>query len=188
METTANPFNDFVFLHAPPSDRGSFTLATEKALAKLEKFQLPDPKLFILQWVQALVASGAESISMAYEESTIQNKFELTIDFDGPGYSRNEVDGLYDHVFRSGRDRSVDRLRELALGWLSACSLPINIMWLDFTRRSKERPAKQPRRATEQKAPKLKMWRSTISCGSKVRAPMSWTTSSVRNVRKSPVV
>ena len=131
METTANPFNDFVFLHATPSDRGSFTLATEKALAKLEKFQLPDPKLFILQWVQALVASGAESISMAYEESTIQNKFELTIDFDGPGYSRNEVDGLYDHVFRSGRDRSVDRLRELALGWLSACSLPINIMWLD---------------------------------------------------------
>lgn len=131
METTANPFNDFVFLHATPSDRGSFTLATEKALAKLEKFQLPDPKLFILQWVQALVASGAQNIAMAYEESSIQNKFELTIDFDGPGYSRTEVDGLYDHVFRSGRDRSVDRLRELALGWLSACSLPISIMWLD---------------------------------------------------------
>ena len=77
METTANPFNDFVFLHATPSDRGSFTLATEKALAKLEKFQLPDPKLFILQWIQALVASGAENISMAYEESTIQNKFVM---------------------------------------------------------------------------------------------------------------
>ncbi|MCA9780971.1 MAG: hypothetical protein KC800_29835, partial [Candidatus Eremiobacteraeota bacterium] len=131
METASNPFNDFVFLHATPSDRGSFTLATEKALAKLEKFQLPDPKLFILQWVQALVASGAETITMAYEESSIQNKFELTIEFDGPGYTRSEVDGLYDHVFRSGRDRSVDRLRELALGWLSACSLPINVMWLD---------------------------------------------------------
>ena len=125
METAQNPFNDFVFLNATPSDRGSFSLATEKALAKLEKFQLPDPAFFILQWIQALVASGAETITMEYEESTLQNKFELTITFDGPGYTRTEVDALYDHVFRSGRDRSVDRLRELALGWLSGRCLKL---------------------------------------------------------------
>lgn len=139
METATNPFNDFVFLNATPSDRGSFTLATEKALSKLEKFQLPDPKLFILQWVQALVASGAQNITMLYEESTLQNKFVLSIEFDGPGYTRSEVDGLYDQVFRSGRDRSVDRLRELALGWLSACSLPLTEMCLDSNGRRRVR-------------------------------------------------
>jgi hypothetical protein len=142
VETAQNPFNDFVFLHATPSDRGSFSLATEKALAKLEKFQLPDPTFFILQWIQALVASGAETITMAYDESALQNRFDLTITFDGPGYSRIEVDALYDHVFRSGRDRSVDRLRELALGWLSACSLPITLMCLDSNGRRRMRKSK----------------------------------------------
>jgi hypothetical protein len=142
METATNPFNDFVFLHATPSDQGSFSLATEKALAKLEKFQLPDPTFFILQWIQALVASGAEEISISYDESVLQNKFELTITFDGPGYTRTEVDALYDHVFRSGRDRSVDRLRELALGWLSACSLPISLMCLDSNGRRRLRKSK----------------------------------------------
>ena len=123
METKTNPFNDYVFINATPSDRGSFTLATEKALAKLEKFQLPDPTYFILQWVQALAAAQAQHINMSYSTTSLKGSFELAICFDGPGYSRNELDGLYDHVFRSGRDRSVDRLRELALGWLSAGSL-----------------------------------------------------------------
>lgn len=118
-----NPFNDFVFLDATPSVRGSFTLATEKALEKLEKFQLPDPSFFILQWVQALAANRAERIDILYSANTFRTEFEMTIRFTGPGYSREEIDDLYDHVFRSGRDRSLDRLRELALGWLSAGAL-----------------------------------------------------------------
>ena len=135
MTQISNPFNDYVFLQATPAERGSFTLATDKALAKLEKFQLPDPTFFILQWVQAMVASGAQKIDISYDGSNLKNEFELAIAFDGPGYEQGEVDNLYDHVFLSGRDRSVDRLRELALGWLSACSLPITLM----TFQSKER-------------------------------------------------
>lgn len=123
MSITAprNPFNDFVFVNATPADRGSFTLALDKALDKLEKFQLPDPSYFILQWIQALVASQATSISIEYEKTTLG--FALRLSFDGPGYTQRELQGLYDHVFLSGRDRALDRLRELALGWLSVSSL-----------------------------------------------------------------
>ena len=139
MSEASNPFNDFVFLNATPSDQGSFTLATEKALAKLEKFQLPDPTFFVLQWVQALVAAQAKRIDVSFTTTNLQGRFELEFTFDGPGYTRIEVDTLYDHVFRSGRDRSVDRLRELALGWLSACSLPITEMVLDSNGRQRTR-------------------------------------------------
>lgn len=129
--TPSNPFNDYVFLNATPSERGSFTLATEKALAKLEKFQLPDPSYFVLQWVQALVASGSTAIHIRYNSTTLKGGFELSFSFDGPGYSRLEVESLYDNVFRSGRDRELDRIRELALGWLSACSLNLTKMTLE---------------------------------------------------------
>lgn len=142
MTTQAtNPFNDFVFLDATPAERGSFTLATDKALAKLKKFQLPDPTYFILQWIQALVASGSQSIEVRYNHTGLRGEFELELKFDGPGYSRAEIDGLYDHVFQSGRDRKQDRLRELALGWLSACSLPITQIILESNqvRRSRKR-------------------------------------------------
>lgn len=137
---TLNPFNDFVFLDAKPSERGSFTLATEKALEKLEKFQLPDPSFFILQWIQALAANQAERIDILFSSNSFRTEYEMTIRFTGPGYSRAEIDGLYDHVFKSGRDRSLDRLRELALGWLSAGALGGTCLVLesDGRRRVKE--------------------------------------------------
>lgn len=122
MATATNPFNDFVFLDATPAERGTFTLALDKALEKLEKFQLPDPRFYILQWIQAIVASGAENIWIT-SKNTDTIPLTLRILFDGPGYTEQELGHLYDHVFLSGRDRSVDRLRELALGWLSASSL-----------------------------------------------------------------
>ncbi len=120
-----NPFNDYVFINATPSDRGAFSLALEQALDKLEKFQLPEPSHFILQWIQALVAAEAQEILVTVEHKGVAFTTEtsLTIKFDGPGYSARELDSLYDHVFLSGRDRKIDRLRELSLGWLSASSL-----------------------------------------------------------------
>jgi hypothetical protein len=150
MEAATNPFNDYVFIDATPSEKGAFTLATEKALAKLEKFQLPDPTHFILQWIQALIASGAQQIDISYGTTSLRGQFNLLINFDGPGYTRFEVDALYDHVFRSGRDRSVDRLRELALGWLSACSLQVDKMILDSNgrRRVRERSGRSVQETT----------------------------------------
>jgi hypothetical protein len=123
VTAATNPFNDFVFVNATPADRGSFTLALDKALDKLEKFQLPDPSYFILQWIQALVASGATNLNITLETNSFLSQYDLRIIFDGPGYTARELQGLYDHVFLSGRDRGQDRLRELALGWLSANSL-----------------------------------------------------------------
>lgn len=96
---------------------GNFTLAVEKAQEKLKKFQLPDPRYYIGQFIQALVASGATTISV---ESADQR---VTIQFDGPGYSRSELERIGDAVFESGKHRHRDRLRELALGLLSVQGL-----------------------------------------------------------------
>ena len=123
MTQALNPFNDYVFLNATPAERGSFSLALDKALEKLQKFQLPDPSHFVLQWIQALVAAEATQIHLRYESKGLMGEIHLEIGFDGPGYTHKELLNLYDHVFLSGRDRGVDRLRELALGWLSASSL-----------------------------------------------------------------
>ncbi len=123
MTQALNPFNDYVFLNATPAERGSFSLALDKALEKLQKFQLPDPSHFVLQWIQALVAAESTQIQVRFEDQGLLGDAHLEIRFDGPGYTSKELLNLYDHVFLSGRDRGVDRLRELALGWLSASSL-----------------------------------------------------------------
>lgn len=145
VEQATNPFNDFVFLNATPADRGSFTLATDKALEKLERFQLPDPTFFVLQWIQALVASEATEISIVFDHNRRQNRYTLEIEFDGPGYTRQEIQNLYDHVFRSSRNRAIDRLRELALGWLSACSLTPEEIVLESNGYQRVREGRQER-------------------------------------------
>lgn len=153
METATNPFNDFVFIDATPSDRGSFTLATEKALAKLEKFQLPDPSYFVLQWIQALAANQAQRVDIKYTAGGLKGEFEMKLIFDGPGYTRQEVDGLYDHVFRSGRDRAMDRLRELALGWLSAGAMGTTHLSLQSNGRRRVKEGGKERTESPELAP-----------------------------------
>lgn len=93
--------------------QGQFTLAVEKAQEKLKKFQLPDPRYYIAQVMQALLASGATSIEIKADESRVD------ILFDGPGYEEHELANLADAVFESGKNRKVDHMREMALGLLS---------------------------------------------------------------------
>ncbi|MHB2019153.1 MAG: hypothetical protein ACYCW6_19570, partial [Candidatus Xenobia bacterium] len=117
---------------------GTFTVALEKAREKLKRFQLPDPRYYILQLVQAVVASGAHSISVATAglgsatETTPAGSsdlgevflgYRLTLTFNGPGYEKDELKDLYDYIFESQNDRNRDRLRELALGTLSCQGL-----------------------------------------------------------------
>lgn len=97
--------------------QGAFTLAVEKAQEKLKKFQLPDPRYYITQVLQALLASGAKRIQVKTENLTVK------ISFDGPGYTQEELQNIADAVFESGKNRDRDRLRELALGLLSAQGL-----------------------------------------------------------------
>lgn len=108
---------DLAYQDAELERHGHFTLAVEKAQEKLKKFQLPDPRYYITQMIQALLASGSTTIQV--ESSELQ----VWIRFDGPGYQQAELEHITDAVFESGKDRSRDRLRELALGLLSVQGL-----------------------------------------------------------------
>lgn len=97
--------------------QGFFTLAVEKAQEKLKKFQLPDPRYYITQVMQALLASGADRIHVQIDGLAIQ------ITFNGEGYLKEELERISDAVFESGKNRDRDRIRELALGLLSVQAL-----------------------------------------------------------------
>jgi hypothetical protein len=94
-----------------------FSLAVEKAQEKLKKFQLPDPRYYIAQILQALLASGAQHIGVHISGNSVR------VTFDGLGYSQNELKNLTDAVFESGKNRDRDRIREMALGLLSVQAL-----------------------------------------------------------------
>lgn len=99
----------------------TFTLAIDKAREKMEKFQLPDPRYYVLQLMQAIIASGATKVEVEHRQELAS--YHLILAFDGPGYTRAELERLYDFIFESGRDRARDRTRELALGIVSAQAL-----------------------------------------------------------------
>ncbi|MBS2038501.1 hypothetical protein JST97_26210 [bacterium] len=97
--------------------QGFFTLAVEKAQEKLKKFQLPDPRYYITQIIQALLANQADGIHLQVEGLNVR------ITFNGEGYSKQELERISDAVFESGKNRDRDRIRELALGLLSVQAL-----------------------------------------------------------------
>ncbi|MBI3925438.1 MAG: hypothetical protein HY319_07865 [Armatimonadetes bacterium] len=121
-------FSDKMLEGAELDFSGTFTLAMEKAREKLQRFQLPNPRYYILQIVQALIASGATRIEVNHQtdlstEMIGLGGYTLSMQFDGPGYRADELKSLYDYLFISGRDRTRDRLRELALGIVSLQAL-----------------------------------------------------------------
>ena len=97
--------------------QGHFTLAVEKAQEKLKKFQLPDPRYYITQVIQALLANGAARIHLQIEGLSVR------LTFGGEGYNKEELERISDAVFESGKNRDRDRIRELALGLLSVQAL-----------------------------------------------------------------
>ncbi len=99
----------------------TFTLAIDKAREKMEKFQLPDPRYYVLQIMQAIIASGASKVEVEHKADL--TSYQMVMVFDGPGYTKAELERLYDFIFESGRDRARDRTREMALGIVSAQAL-----------------------------------------------------------------
>ena len=115
-------------------ERGNFTLAADKAREKMRRFQLQNPRCYLLAMVTALVASGASAVDIATEEGDVeeggadglsfQGRYRLQVDFEGPGYTAGELESLYDAPFLSGEGAGKDRLRDLALGVLACQGLP----------------------------------------------------------------
>lgn len=114
--------------------QGSFTLAVEKAREKLKKFQLTDPRYYLLQLVEGIAASQATFLKIQHDSilsvdlDLTVNHYALTLEFDGPGFNREELENLYDFLFISQADRERDRLREISLGFMSCQALRPTVM------------------------------------------------------------
>jgi hypothetical protein len=117
-----NIWSDEIYDGADSEENAHFTVAMDKARQKLEKFQLPDPRYYVLQLIQAFIAAGATDIEITSEDVSF-SQGKLSIKFDGPGYLEHELRRMNDALFESGRSRGKDRTRELALGLVSCLAL-----------------------------------------------------------------
>ena len=96
---------------------GDFTLDKKKAREKMKKYQLVDPHYYVLELVQAAVASGATYIDFYIDSD------DCMITFDGENYTKDDLENMYSSLFMSQSDYTLDRYRELAIGVNSALAL-----------------------------------------------------------------
>jgi hypothetical protein len=97
--------------------QGAFSLDREKAREKMRVFQLPDPRRYVLELVQAAVCKGATGIRFDVDAD------DLRMRFDGAPFTIPELDDLYAALFRRGDGAADEALRELALGLNAAMAL-----------------------------------------------------------------
>ncbi len=104
-------------------ERGHFRLDWERALDKIKRFQLTDAHRYVLELVQAAVASGATRIDVTTDSD------DVILDFDGPPYSEPELTRLFDYLF--AQQLELVRLKELALGVNAALALEPKFIVVD---------------------------------------------------------
>jgi len=93
---------------------GRFTIDRETAREKLRHYQLADPLHYLLDLTRAAVARGANRIRFDIDATDIRMRFN------GPPFTEQDVDGLYDDLF--GGDAQPAR-RCLATGLNAALAL-----------------------------------------------------------------
>lgn len=96
---------------------GRFSLDKQKAREKMKKYQLIDPHYYILELVQAAVASGTDKIDVYLDAD------DCIVTFGGENYTRDDLENIYSSLFVSQKDMSLERFRELAIGLNSATAL-----------------------------------------------------------------
>ncbi len=91
--------------------KGRFTLDPERAREKMRRFQLADPRRYVLELVQAAQLRGASTIDFRIDAD------DMVMCFDGRPFRADELENLYASIFADG-DGSDDlrALRQLALG------------------------------------------------------------------------
>lgn len=96
---------------------GRFTLDKKKAKEKMQAFQLINPAYYVLELIEAAVATGASHINITVDSD------DFIMSFDGRPYSKEDFENIYSSLFVSQKDMKLDRLRELAIGFNSAQAL-----------------------------------------------------------------
>jgi len=92
------------------SERQTFTLARTRAIQKMRHFALADPHFFVLELVQASIASGAVSVSIEADDDS------FTLSYVGGGFPEAGLTNLFDFLFASKERTEFAALRALALG------------------------------------------------------------------------
>jgi hypothetical protein len=96
---------------------GGFLVDRARALDKLMRFQLPDARMFLLPWVEAAVASGADRVCVSPGAGGIE------LCFDGRTWPAAELKDPYRFLFEEDSGGVHERHRELAIGLLSVLRL-----------------------------------------------------------------
>jgi len=90
---------------------GRFTLDPAKAREKMRRFQLADPRRYVLELVQAAHLRGATKIDVRIDAD------DMWMRFDGRPFTADELSNLYASLFADGEENDDLRaLRQLALG------------------------------------------------------------------------
>ena len=94
-----------------------FTLDREKAREKLRDHQFSDPRLYVLELVQAAVIRGATRIRFDVDSDDVR------MWFDGELFDTRDLDELYDAIWSDSRDPRVRARKCLALGFTAVMAL-----------------------------------------------------------------
>ncbi|MEZ4454614.1 MAG: hypothetical protein R3B09_34500 [Nannocystaceae bacterium] len=92
------------------SERQRFTLARSRAIQKMRHFALQSPHFYVLELIQAAIASGARSISIFADDDS------FTLSYIGGGFPEAGLANLFDFLFASKERSELQALRALALG------------------------------------------------------------------------
>ncbi len=92
------------------SERQTFTLARNRAIQKMRHFALADPHFYVLELVQASIASGATWVTIEADQDS------FTLSYVGGGFPEAGLQNLFDFLFASKERTEFAALRALALG------------------------------------------------------------------------
>jgi len=92
------------------SERQTFTLARSRAIQKMRHFALADPHFYVLELVQASIASGATWVTIEADQES------FTLSYIGGGFPEAGLQNLFDFLFASKERTEFAALRALALG------------------------------------------------------------------------
>lgn len=110
-------------------DAGTFSLDEARAQEKLARFQLANPRRYVLEFVKAAHILGATTIDFRLERG------ELEVWFDAPFPETIDLEDLASAVFRRRLSPADEALRHLSVGYQAASSLRLR----SFEARPEER-------------------------------------------------
>jgi hypothetical protein len=99
------------------AEPGEFTLDRTVALEKLRRYQLAEPRAYVMELVQAASLKGATWIDFSVDTD------DLWMRFDGRPFTADELQEVFAAVFRSDYDDEIRAQQELALGLNAAMAL-----------------------------------------------------------------